>query len=171
MRIRAFLVAVAITAGLTAPHLAVAADKPAKYFAIHAGTFELDPAEIDGTTIYLKLGYQLNKFFGLEAQFGFLTGVKGVPGSDPDGSQAALFARFNLPFEDLNVYALAGVAQLSLNGTDDEFSGTAYGVGIDFYGSPLTALTLEAIQYQDGNATYKSLTLGLKHHFEWPSFR
>ena len=51
----------------------------------------------------------------------------------------------------------------------DDYDPIAAGVGIELYGTERTAVTLEYMSYSED--AYSGVSIGLKHHFELPSFR
>ncbi len=159
---------------------ALAAERPNQYFAIHGGSYEYEPgasgeSDGDGTIARFKYGYEFNKFLGVEAHFG----VDTEGGSDPGVREGALFGRFNLPFEGVNVYGLAGGGRFGgdFGSGRNTGSGPAVGLGIDLYGSDYTAISVEYLRYEvddedaGDDAKYQAITLGWKRHFDWPPFR
>ena len=156
---------------------AALAERPPQYFAIEGATYEYDPgadgvSTEDGASVRLNYGYALNRFWGFEVHFG-------MEGGQSNLREGALLGRFNLPYERLNVYALAGVGRVGISAGDERTSGSgpAIGVGIDLYGSEHSAVALEFLRYEvdeddaDEDGVYDAVTLGWKHHFEWPEFR
>lgn len=161
---------------LTAPALGWAQEPPGLYWGAAIGDYKADQRDVglfveDTTDIGLRLGYQLGRFIGIELRGGFDTG--GVGGdSDADTEYAGAFARFNLPFEKTNVYLLAGVSEVRFDGEEvdeDEYDSVAGGIGVELYGSPRAAVTLEYMSYSED--AYSGVSLGFKYHFELPSFR
>lgn len=170
------------------------ADRPNQYFGVNGfgpvaseAKVKLEADIDDGAAVVsgessgdvwrLKFGYEFHKFLGAEAHYGFSSN------GDDTLREGALFGRFQLPFERLDVYFLAGAGRV---GFSEGAYGPAAGVGIDFYGTERTALTLEYVHYElsdidadlDGNedrvdvdGEYSAVTLGFTHHFDWPAFR
>lgn len=156
-----------------------AAEQPRQYFAVHgfeevASEYEFDLDDdqgADGDLWRLKLGYQFGRFLAAELHYGF----DGTGGDEPNLREGAVFGRLQLPYERVNVYALAGAGRVGGDfgeGRETE-TGPAMGLGIDLFGTERTAVALEYVHYQvgDDDRDYKAVTLGLKHHFDWPSFR
>lgn len=167
-----------LAAALAAMPLAALAERPPQYFGINGGWFEVQtdaPFEDDGEFVNVRLGYELGRFLAFEARFGMDTGsAKTSAGTYLDTRQGAVFARLNLPFEGVDVYALGGAGRVSFN--DDTGRNAeewpAAGLGIELYGSERTAVVLEAVRYEgDDEGDYKAYTLGFKRHFNWPQFR
>lgn len=158
---------------LVAPSL-VQAEPPNLYWGVGLGDYTIDQRDVGGETSQatdfgLRLGYVVGDVLGLEARAGLDTG--GVAGHS-DADYLGVFGRFNLPFEKTNVYLLAGVSEVRIDGEsvdEDEYDPVAGGVGIELYGSERTAVTLEYMSYSDN--AYSGLSLGIKHHFNMPSFR
>jgi hypothetical protein len=159
---------------------ALAAERPDQYFAIEGGAYDYKPGasgenEGDGEVVRFKYGYEFNKFLGAQVHYGVDTNG----GDGPKVREGALFGRFNLPFEGVNVYGLAGVGRFGGDFGDGRNSGAgpAAGLGIDLYGSDYTAISVEYVQYwvddddSGDDAEYRAVTLGWKRHFDWPSFR
>lgn len=168
---------IAIAAALlAAPMLAQAEQPPNWYIGASVGEYTADQRDSGGSTedttdAGLRLGYHFGDFFGIEARGGVDTG--GFAGdSDADTSYYGLFGRLDLPFEDANVYVLLGGSQVSFGGEDvdsDDYAPVAGGIGIELYGNESTAVSLEYMTYSEG--AYSGVSLGLKHHFNIPSFR
>ena len=112
---------------------------------------------------------------------------------------AAAFVRLNLRYEKVTWYAMAGVSTVQVNGDyditngaasitgtlgnffnltglaatgtfDDSITGSAYGGGMEFYGTRNTAITLSWIRYFDDSdaGALTVASLGFVHHFDWP---
>ena len=156
---------------------AALADRPNQYLAIEGGTYDYAPGASDapgedGDVVRLNYGLALNRFLGFELHYG-------MEGGQSNLREGALLGRFNLPYERVNVYALAGAGRVGITVDDerDSESGPAVGVGIDFYGTEYSALSLEYLRYEvddddaDDDAVYDTITIGWKHHFDWPEFR
>jgi opacity protein-like surface antigen len=165
---------------------ALAAERPDQYFAIHGGSYDYEPGADgesggDSGILRFRYGYELNKFLGMEAHFGFDPShlIDSGADDDPHLREGALFGRINLPFEGVNVYGLAGAGRAGGDFGDGRNTGAgpAVGVGIDLYGSDYTAISVEYLQYRvddedsSDDAKYRVLTLGWKRHFDWPAFR
>lgn len=162
---------------------AVEDDSANWYFGLSVTSFDFevtDPfSESYNTHGYIaKMGYDLGSYISLE-------GRVGMGDSDTDGSGlsmeaqrvGAAYVRFNLPFDKIKIYALAGAAQVTLKaglaGASDtmEETGTSYGGGIELYGNRTTALTAEYVRYiEDGDfdgaeIDVNALSFGFVHHF------
>jgi outer membrane immunogenic protein len=99
---------------------------------------------------------------------------------------ASVFLRGNIPFhkQNVNSYFLVGyswskftieqpvvnLGPISLGGkTSVSDSSIAYGVGLELYGTPNTAVNLEYIRYFEKEGfTLGGLSIGLTHHFSFP---
>lgn len=167
-----------LAAALAAMPIVAGADRPPQYFGINGGWYEIDtdaPFEADGEFANLRLGYELGRFLAFEARFGLELGNEAsVAGTKVDPRMGAVFARLNLPFERVDLYFLGGAGRVSFNdGTGREREEwPAGGIGIELYGSERTAIVLEGVRYEgDDDGDYKAITLGFKHHFDWPRFR
>lgn len=166
---RFFLAAVLLTASVAA-----SAEPPNLYWGASFGDYEVNQRDVGGDTssatdFGLRLGYEFGKFLGVEARAGLDSG--GV-GGNSDVDYAGVFGRFNLPYEKTNIYLLLGASEVRVDGEsvdDDEYDPVAGGIGIELYGSERTAITLEYMSYSD--ESYSGISLGIKHHFNMPSFR
>ncbi|MEX2575947.1 MAG: outer membrane beta-barrel protein [Halofilum sp. (in: g-proteobacteria)] len=169
------------------------ADRPPQYFGVNgfdqvASEFGVEPddgGEFNGDLWRLKLGYEFSKFLAAEVHYGFGDDAStGGEEFEVNLREAAAFGRFQLPYERLDVYFLAGVGRVGVSiPTLGRLTGEgpAAGLGVDFYGTENTAVTLEYVVYDvelehddfngEADTTYDALTLGLTHHFEWPAFR
>lgn len=167
-----------LAAALAAMPIVAGADRPPQYFGINGGWYEIDtdaPFDADGEFANLRLGYELGRFVAFEARFGLELGNEAsVAGTKVDPRMGAVFARLNLPFERVDVYFLGGAGRVSFNdGTGRQREEwPAGGIGIELYGSERTGVVLEGVRYEGGDdGDYKAITLGFKHHFNWPRFR
>ena len=163
MLMRSFLAFVLLAVPLTA-----LAERPGQYWGV-----TLDSAEItdtngnddDATNLNLVLGYKFGDFLGVELQ--------GGGGSEDDVLYGGAFARFDLPFERVNVFLLAGGATVGFDdastGDYETESDVAAGFGVELFGNERTAVRFQYMNYADD--TYETFGLGLVHHFDWPRFR
>ncbi|MDX1610310.1 MAG: hypothetical protein R3225_09340 [Halofilum sp. (in: g-proteobacteria)] len=157
---------------LAAPALGWAQEHPGLYWGVNFGGYELDQEDVgltveNSTDFGLRLGFQLGGLIGVEFRGGLDAGDP-----DVDIQYAGAFWRLNLPFEKTNVYLLGGVSEVRSGGNavdDDVYDPVAAGVGIELYGSPRSAISLEYMNYSD--SAYSGISLGYKYHFELPSFR
>lgn len=163
---------------LTAPGFAWA-EPPNLYWGVTLGEYRSDKLATDsGTTDHttdlgLRLGYHFSDFIGVEARAGFdVSDTTSGSSINSDAEYAAVFGRFDLPYERVNIYLLAGVSEVRIDKNEvdsDDFDPIAGGIGIELYGSERTAVTLEYLSYSDD--AHSGLSLGIKHHFNMPSFR
>lgn len=166
----------AVAAALLAAPALAQAEPPNLYWGLSLGDYQVDRREAgmgtaDSTDLGLRLGYHFTDFIGVEARAGFdAEGVGSEAGADT--TYAAVFGRFDLPFEKTNIYLLLGASEVQFDGDtadDDEYDPVAGGLGIELYGSERTAVTLEYMVYSDD--VYSGFGIGFKHHFDLPSFR
>lgn len=165
-------IAIAIAAALILAPSAALAEKTGQYWGLSVDNAKLEAPDNGregyATNIGLHAGYHFGDFVGAEVQLG------GSPaGGIGDPYYGAAFGRFNLPFEDANVYLLAGAAAVSYDDgpPDDRESEVdlAGGVGVELYGNERTAVRFEYTNLADG--TYQKLGVGFVHYFDWPAFR
>lgn len=163
---------------LTAPTFAWA-EPPNLYWGVSLGEYRSAKEATDNgrtnhtTDLGLRLGYHFSDFIGVEARAGFdASDVTSGSSVNSNAEYAAVFGRFDLPFEKTNIYLLAGVSEIRIDKDDvdsDEFDPIAGGLGIELYGSERTAVTLEYMSYSED--AHSGWSLGIKHHFNMPSFR
>jgi len=189
---------------LLMPAAAFAAERPPWYFGVTLGAFETDE-DIDGfeddlgdagvvnvddlesTDWGLRGGYRINQYFGLEGRIGFGTGGSS-DFNDPGDSQiddirddlyyGAAFARFDIPFNRVNLFALAGFGGVTLESTDnaqdafglaDDYSetGVSWGFGVELFATDRTGISVDYLNYADD--THEGFSIGIVHHFDWPA--
>lgn len=135
-------------------------------------------ADMDGGLI--KYGYDLNNWLAIEGHLGSTTtNVESAPVYSSNIQYMAFAgARFSMRFDHFTVYGLGGAGYASIketsSGTDFETNkGTlAYGVGLDFYGSKTTSISVAYIQYVDSTEIdLSSLQLGVKFYFDKPRIK
>lgn len=157
--------------------VAVAQERPPQYFGLSIGEYELED-EVNGqnfdaefTNIGLEGGYRFSRFLGVEGRFSYGRDDSSNTLDDPELIMGGAFVRFDLPFERINVYALAGgsVVDYDVGIADDDVSGGSGGIGIELFGSDTTALKVEYVSHAGGD--YEGVGIGFTHHFNWPSFR
>lgn len=167
---------IVIAAALLAAPMLAHAEPPGLYWGVSFGGYEADLRESGGTAdsatnLGGRLGFHLSDFIGIEARGGFDTG--GFAGENDTGTTyAAVMARFDLPFEKVNVYFLAGASEVRIDDESvdsDDYDPVAAGIGIELYGSERSAISLEYMNYSDG--AYTGVSIGFKRHFNLPSFR
>jgi len=146
--------------------------------------FNVASSELVGTTLgsvamsnlNLRLGYHVADFFAVEGHVGWGSDNTGVLLKSPNSRYASLFLRFDLPFDQVNLYLLAGgsyfetdvvTATAAKQGNE---TSPAYGLGIELFGNRDTALTLEMARYLDSATQdrYDSVGIGFVTHFDWP---
>jgi len=154
------------------PQLALA-ERPPSYWGVSLGTFEFTNAEdnaVDVTNVGLQGGVQFIPWLGAELRVG-------AQSSDADGvfeatdtNYAGAFVRFDIPYERINLYLLAGgggIGYTDAQGDDASQVGPAGGVGIELYGTQRSALKLELMNYSGEDVVYQGINLGFVHHFNW----
>ena len=152
-----------------------AEDQSPWYFGLFYDDAQFDPSSGqtgDLNNINFKLGHDYSPFWGVEVHGG--KDVSG-DGGDLEGSGVAylaVLARGNIPLNRINVYGLLGPTYVSADFTDVDGSYTnlAAGVGVELYGNENTAVGLEYIQYGFDDI-YKTIGVGIVHHFNWPELR
>ncbi len=156
---------------------AAATDRPAQYFGLSLGDYDLESDEGSGlernfTNVGLQAGYRFSRFVAIEGRAGYSRRSSTELLERSTLHMGAAFLRIDLPFERVSLYGLAGGSQIWFgdangdNQTESDFSG---GIGVELYGSPRTAINLEYISHAD--RTYEGISLGFIHHFDWPSLR
>ena len=161
---------------LAAAPLTALAEQPGKYWGLSIADAEVtdkDDIGLNATNVGLHAGYHLTDFIGVELQAGkAMSGVGGTRASKHT-RYGGVFARFDLPFKQVNVFLLGGAATVEYDEGPPENieieSDAAAGIGIELYGSERTAVRLEYMNYADG--IYETVGIGFVHHFEFPSFR
>ena len=161
----------ALAAALILAPSAALAEKTGQYWGLSIDDSELtapNGLRGEGTNFGLHGGYHFNDFLGVELQIG---------GSSTDNAEevyyTAAFGRFNLPFEKVNVYLLAGAAGVSFDqgppkDRDNEFD-LAGGIGVELFGNERTSVRFEYTYLAVD--TYEKVGLGFVHYFDWPAFR
>ena len=128
--------------------------------------------------IALDLGYDFNNIVAIQASYISPDNFDATGGTNEDINYAAsLFVRANLRFERSSIFFLAGGSKVSENNSSYDGNGLAYGMGVDFYGSKNTAVTLKYVRYLDADTTVGSnnvkldgATIGFTHYFDTPRF-
>lgn len=146
------------------------------YWGIGYGSGDLETEGgfgLDTHGLGLKFGREFGQYISFEAHMGSGADSSENILRDPEVSYGAAFLRMNLPFERVNLYAVGGLSRVSIdgggagNGSDEE---RAVGVGIDLFGSEVTALTIEKIRY-GSDTTFDVLSVGITRRFDWPGLR
>lgn len=184
------LAAISTTVLLLASTQAFAADASAgkPYIGLEFGSahgkVKYQGHEITGnaTALNAYFGYQFTKYLGVQLNIGSGSNMRFKHGADikPHLYESA-YIKGTIPFRDRwGIYGIAGVTHMDVH-SPGGFKGTgtsaSYGVGLQFYGAPTTALTLSFTRLFDGNikgqgqtvkTTYDVAAIGLVHYFNWP---
>ena len=154
------------------------AKEPPFYIGFDFGDFAYEESGTGADTysnadgISLRLGYDLNNYLAIEGQIVSTDDFESSTASTLSlDYTASLFARANLRFQRVTIFARGGITRLKSGNTSDEDFG--YGVGIDFYGTKNTALTLMSTNYyiakNNGLETdYNAMTFGVTYYFGIP---
>ena len=114
-------------------------------------------------TINVTTGLQLSRHLGVELELGSASDDTNSILTDPLVSFQAVMVRLGWDWDRFGVYVVGGHALLdiasSLNFTD---SGTAFGVGLNLFGSKTTAVNIHFLQL-DGGA-FNTATLGFQYY-------
>jgi len=142
------------------------------------GTSTSAEADLDGGMI--KFGYDFSNYFAIETHLGTSTTNDDLAPTYTVGIDYLGFAgaRFNLRYDHLTLYGLAGAGFTRITektpATTYETSkiGPAYGVGLDFYGSKTTSISIAYIQYLDEtDVNISSFQIGVKFYFDKPKIQ
>lgn len=151
--------------------------EPARqYFGVFASDAQFTPelgSKEDAGNLNFKLGYDFNKFIAVEGHAGMNINDTGKDIGSPEVVYLAGFLRANIPLPQINIYGLLGIATVDVDfagSAKGDYTGLAYGAGIELYGTERTALAAEYVQYGTDDK-YQTIGLGLVHHFNWPSTR
>ena len=128
----------------------------------------------------VNIGYDLDKVFSLEAQFGVTESDKQTrSGADVEVQMehTSLFARANYRRNHTALYGMIGRTYtktqskalgngfLAIEKETDSTSGIAYGVGADFFGSDTVAVNLKWLRLLDQDDTeVDAIFLGVTHY-------
>lgn len=128
----------------------------------------------------MRVGYSFGDYLAIEGHYS--TGgsntqqVAGAPLEFNIESYAAGFIRGTLPFNNTVFYMLLGASTFDMKTTtngvssDGRENSIAYGAGLELYGSPATAITLEWTRYlHKTDFTYDRFGLGFNTYFELPT--
>ncbi|MCD6654215.1 MAG: porin family protein [Sulfurovum sp.] len=111
------------------------------YMNMNIDEIQREEADISAHSALLLAGYNYNQYFGLEARYAMNIGDPEFDGygedDDPDGdfTNAAIYLKAMYPFEKINVYALLGYGQVTLDTTesgDHSESGFQWGLGANY---------------------------------------
>ena len=148
------------------------------YFGFDVGDFAYEEsgtgADVfnDADGISIRIGYDLNNYLAVEGQLVSTDDFESSTASTLSlGTTASLFARANLRFQRATIFARGGITRVTSGNASDEDFG--YGIGIDFYGTKNTALTLMSTKYyvakNNGLETdYNAMTFGVTYYFGLP---
>lgn len=154
------------------PQLALA-ERPPSYWAVSLGQYEFSDADdnaIDVTNVGLEGGVQFIPWLGAELRVGAEASRSEDVFASTDVNYAGGFLRFDVPYERVNVYLLAGGGGLSytdVDGDEDAQTGPAGGIGVELYGSERSAVKLEAMTYTGEDVSYQGINVGFVYHFNW----
>lgn len=154
-------------------------DQSKFYYGINLNSADLDnngAAVIDTNGIGFKVGREFGKFMSAEFHYGVTADSTDNVIDDPEINYSAIFARFNLPFENVNLYALIGRSEVDvsiaggLNATEKDF---AQGIGLDLIANDTLSLHVESVTYGDDQFApeLKMLSVGFTKRFDFPSIR
>jgi len=143
------------------------ADIAKMYFGIGFTDGSIEMANTDDKslgTVNATLGFQLLDFVGIELEVGSASDQAGSIISEPLVQYQAALLRLGYRWDRAGFYLLGGQARLdvdsSLNSTD---AGTAFGLGMNLFGSETTALNLHVLNIDDGKFTTASI--GFQYYF------
>ncbi len=108
----------------------------------------------------LQLGYQLNKFVGVEGRVGVFSNEATSVIRDPLFRQFSLNGRFGYQWEEASVYVLLGYASTA-SSFDETEGGFAKGLEINLFGSPSTAVSLGYLSHEDA---LDAVSIGFVHY-------
>jgi len=166
--IAGLIAGLALTAGVAE------ADGPTVYIGsgFADSTLELGADDASLGTISAKLGFQLGRFFALEADLGAMSDDSGSILSESVASYQAIMARFGITVDRTMVYVLAGQARQEIDrdtlfgdgsgGTSNE-TVNVLGAGVNLFGNERTGINFELRYFGDGDLT--SAHIGLQHYF------
>ncbi len=128
----------------------------------------------------IKYGYDFNNWFSAEAHLGATAKNTDSAPTYTVSAQTMAFvgARFSLRYDHFTIYALAGGGYGSIKEstatTDYTTSKTsaAYGLGMDFYGSKTTSVSVSLVQYVDSTEVdLSAIELGIRFYFDKPTIK
>gem|GEM_PF-601375 len=133
-------------------------------------TLELGEDEVSLGTVSAKLGFQLGRFFAIEADLGAMSDDSSSILSESVASYQALMARLGVTVDRTMVYVLAGQARKEIDrntlfgpgsgGTSNE-TVNVLGAGINLFGNETTGINFEVRYYGDGDLS--SAHIGVQH--------
>lgn len=152
-------------------------DLPDWHAGVHYADAQFSPdgaGEENVNDLNFKLGMAINPGLSVEAHFGTDVASDSENNDSGDGATyLAAFARKDIRLERVNFFGLLGAAAGNAdygNNFDDSFAGLAFGAGVELFGSPRTAVSLQFVQYGTDDS-YKTIGAGLVHYFEWSDIR
>ena len=139
--------------------------------------------DLDG--IIFRVGRYFSNYLGLELHGGFSLEHKNFDNSTTAKNDylAGLFVRGNIPFyqQNINLYALVGGSTARVSYTEPtrnvggqaaggkttiKGNGLSYGLGLELYGTPNTALNIEWKRYlSKADFKLQGFSVGIIHHF------
>lgn len=171
--------ALMLSVGLTIPAMAMAAGTDPGFYAGAGYTFanvESNDVDVDADlgVLFLRGGYQINKYLAVEARLG-----EGVQDEKIHGVKLELdemygvYAKVGLPTDvGLYPYALLGMTHAKLKGSVPGYSTTStdsdisYGIGADYWFNKQLSAGLEYANFYDKDGdTISGLTLGVNYKF------
>ena len=150
--------------------------EPKFYFGFNYATTEFaledGSLEDDTTGIGFKFGRELSPYINIETHIGLSSISSSNILEDPEVTYLAALLRLNLPFEKVNLYLLGGgsIIRYDFPSANDEESRAAGGIGIELFGSPNTAFTIDLMRYGT-DSTLDTLSFGFIHRFKFARLR
>jgi len=115
-------------------------------------------------TINVTTGLQFSRHLGIELELGMASDDTGSIITDPLVSFQAALVKLGWDWGRFGAYVVGGHALMDiaseLNYTD---SGTAFGLGVNMFGSKTTSLNFHFLQLGDG--AFRTATVGFQYYF------
>jgi len=164
-------------------HYDYAYNETGMYLGANVGAFSNSQSEDGLVGAALKIGFDLDRHIALEAHLG---GSDWENYGDPHYEEriagfTGLFFRANLPLERHKLYGLLGYSNFEFETSEyvgedifgeiwqnDRFerSGASYGMGLDLFLGPRSAINLQFMRYLGGEATdLNQFSVGLRYSF------
>ena len=152
------------------------ADNSPMYFGLGIADYEFEGSPITMDGYYLNYGIDIGNYFAIEGIIANSSQYENAAASltSEIDYYGALYGRFNLRYDHVTLYVMAGYATVSttttVSGTafETEDSGVTYAVGIDLYGTQNTALTIRYYDYLDEDIHATGINIGLNFYFDVP---
>jgi len=146
------------------------------YFGLGIADYSAEGNDTTADGIFLNFGIDIGNYFAIEAVAANSDRYESTTTGDyaEIDYYAALYGRFNLRYDHLTLYLMAGYATLSATtsfyGTDDTYedSGLTYAAGIDLYGTKNTAISVRYYDYIDEDSHITGINIGLNFYFDVP---